>query len=87
MLNYTEPTQPETPETPQPETPDTDKPQSPEINHPGSNDSDGNQSESDPVNPNQPQTGLHQLMIVSLGGLLLISGTLIYYFERKKKVK
>ena len=82
MLNYTEPTQPETPDIDEPQTPNTEKPQSPD-----SNNSDGDQSESDSVNPNQPQTGLHQLTIIGLGSLLLMSGALIYYVERRKKVK
>ena len=82
MLNYTEPTQPETPDIDEPQTPNTEKPQSPD-----SNNSDGDQSESDSVNPNQPQTGLHQLTIIGLGSLLLMSRALIYYVERRKKVK
>ena len=87
MLNYTELTQPETPGTEKPETPETEKPESPDTNHPDSNHSDGDQSESDPVNPNQPQTGLHQLTIIGLGSMLLMSGALIYYVGRRKKVK
>ena len=71
MLNYTEPTEPDVPES------DNTNPTEP----------DKDNSETNKPEATRPQTGINYLASIGIGSLLIIGGSLVYYFERKKKMK
>lgn len=76
MLNYTEPTEPDEP-----------KPDVPESDNTNSTEPDKDNSETNKPEATRPQTGINYLASIGIGSLLIIGGSLVYYFERKKKMK
>ena len=89
MLNYTEPTEPDVPKPDEPGTtePDAPKPDVPESDNTNPTEPDKDNSETNKPEATRPQTGINYLASIGIGSLLIIGGSLVYYFERKKKMK